>query len=113
MKFRFTGRYTNGHTSINVGGSDEAGGVTFHGDEPAEVKNEGLIERLSKHPEFEAVGKLPQLDHDGDGAPGGSTAPDGDKEAMKALREEYEFKMGKKAFPGWDEATLREKMAAA
>ena len=31
---------------------------------------------------------------------------------MKALRAEYERKMGKKPFTGWNEAQLREKMAA-
>lgn len=48
MRFRFIGRYTNGHTSIN------ACGVIFEGHEPAEVPAEAL-ERLSHNIEFEAV----------------------------------------------------------
>lgn len=34
-------------------------------------------------------------------------------DAMASLRAEYAEKMGKKPFMGWDEATLREKLAAA
>ena len=63
MKFRFIGLYTNGHTSIN------AGGVTFKGNEPAEVECPELQRRLSANPEFEAVHPL---DHDADGNLGGS-----------------------------------------
>lgn len=63
MLFKFTGRYTNGHTSIN------ACGVTFEGNEPAEVTDPEAIRRLSNHPEFEEVDPL---DHDGDGEKGGS-----------------------------------------
>lgn len=48
MRFRFIGRYTNGHTSIN------ACGVVFEGHEPSDVPEEA-IERLSRNPEFEAV----------------------------------------------------------
>lgn len=55
---------------------------------------------------------LSQLDHDGDGEPGGSTSG-GDGEDMKALRQEYEKVVGKRAFPGWDADTLRAKMAEA
>lgn len=32
-------------------------------------------------------------------------------DVMKGLRAEYQEKFGKKAFMGWDEATLREKLA--
>lgn len=52
---------------------------------------------------------LAQLDHDGNGHPGGSKAPE-QTDDLKALREEYEAKMGKRPFYGWDAATLREKM---
>jgi hypothetical protein len=62
MLFKFTGRYTCGHTSNTVGG------VTFEGHEPTEVPDE-LVERFTGHPEFEQVHPL---DHDGDGAKGGS-----------------------------------------
>lgn len=49
MRFRFTGQYTNGHTSIN------ACGVVFEGHEPADVTEESAIARLIGHPEFEPV----------------------------------------------------------
>lgn len=63
MLMRFIGQYTNGHTSIS------ASGVTFEGDEPAEVTDPEAIRRLSGNPEFETVHPL---DHDGDGEKGGS-----------------------------------------
>lgn len=50
------------------------------------------------------------LDHDGDGEKGGSITAPGD---MKALRAEYQAKFGKRAFNGWDEATLRAKLGDA
>lgn len=53
---------------------------------------------------------LPQLDHDGDGAPGGSLKQAGDD--IVALRAEYTAKLGKRPFPGWDAETLRTRMAA-
>lgn len=52
------------------------------------------------------------LDHDGDGKPGGSTAP-AQTDDLAALRSEYREVVGKKAFPGWDSATLKQKIAAA
>lgn len=52
----------------------------------------------------------PQLDHDNDGKAGGSNSADGD---LTALRTEYHEKLGKRAFNGWDAATLREKIANA
>lgn len=51
---------------------------------------------------------LPQLDHDGDGRPGGSTVQTGDD--LPALREEYEALAGKRVFHGWDADTLRAKI---
>ncbi len=51
------------------------------------------------------------LDHDGDGHKGGSTAPAGGDD-LKAARAEYEAVLGKRPFPGWDLATLQEKIAA-
>ncbi len=54
---------------------------------------------------------LPQLDHDGDGAPGGSVAPADPKEELDALRARYKQLAGKGFFPGWDAATLRAKIA--
>jgi hypothetical protein len=61
MLLKFTGQYTNGHTSITYGD------VTFEGHEPTECP-EGLANKLLKG-EFEEVGPL---DHDGDGEKGGS-----------------------------------------
>ena len=52
------------------------------------------------------------LDHDGDGAPGGSTAPE-QTDRLKELRAEYLTVIGKKAFAGWDEAELEKRIAAA
>lgn len=54
---------------------------------------------------------LPQLDHDGDGEPGGSTAPADPKEELDALRARYKQLAGKGFFPGWDAQTLRAKIA--
>lgn len=49
MRFRFVGKYTNRHASIN------AGGVIFEGSEPAEVECPELARRLTANIEFEAV----------------------------------------------------------
>lgn len=60
MLLKFTGRYTNGHTSITCGN------VTFNGYDPTECPDE-LARDLLKG-EFVAVDPL---DHDGDGKKGG------------------------------------------
>ena len=88
MKFRFIGQYTNGHTTINVGGEH---GATFEGNEPAEIEDVELIRRLTNNPEFESVG-------------------DDDADDMEELRAAYTEQMGKKPYHGWDADTLREKM---
>jgi hypothetical protein len=49
MRFRFTGRYTNGHTSVGVHG------VTFHGFDAVSVMDAAVIARLIRHPEVEVV----------------------------------------------------------
>lgn len=54
--------------------------------------------------------KRPQLDHDRNGKEGGSKSPAGD---LAALRAEYQAKVGKRPFNGWDAVTLREKIAGA
>lgn len=51
MKFRFIGKYTNGHTSVS------SNGVTFVGREPSEAVGDAAI-RLARHPEFEAVEEI-------------------------------------------------------
>jgi len=53
---------------------------------------------------------LSQLDHDGDGEPGGSDAPTGDD--ITALRAEYKELAGKGFFPGWDAAELHRRIDA-
>ena len=60
MLFRFIGQYTGGRTSITMNG------VRFEGHEPTEVED---VARFSDSVEFEAVDPL---DHDGNGAKGGS-----------------------------------------
>lgn len=54
MRFRFIGRYTNGHTSIN------ACGIVFEGREPSDVP-EDAVERLSRNPEFEVIEDMPVI----------------------------------------------------
>lgn len=110
MLFRFIGQYTNGHTTINVGGPAVTGGVTFEGHEPAEVEREDLVRRLLKNPEFEAIGPL---DHDGDGEPGGSVPAEGDPEELAALRADYQQALGKRPYYGWDADELRRRIAEA
>lgn len=53
---------------------------------------------------------ISRFDHDGDGAEGGSKAPEQSDE-LKEVRAEYTAKMGKRFFPGWTIEQLREKMA--
>lgn len=50
------------------------------------------------------------LDHDGDGAKGGSVAPP-KTEDLVPLRTEYEAAIGRRPFMGWDADTLRQKIA--
>lgn len=53
-----------------------------------------------------------KMDHDGDGIPGGSKAPKHTAE-LKALRAEYQKKMGKRPFPGWGVAEIKRRMGDA
>lgn len=76
------------------------------------VKTQTAMEGVAVVAPSKATKELPQLDHDGDGKPGGSTSG-GDGDDMKALRQEYQEVVGKKAFAGWDADTLRAKMAEA
>jgi hypothetical protein len=52
-----------------------------------------------------------RFDHNGDGLPGGSAAPE-KTDRLKELRAEYQALIGKRAFPGWDEAEIERRMAA-
>ncbi len=54
----------------------------------------------------------PAFDHDGDGKPGGSIAPEA-TDRLKDLRAEYRALMGKKPFAGWDEEEIEKRIAAA
>jgi hypothetical protein len=60
--------------------------------------------------DYLAAKPKPSFDHDGDGKPGGSKAPEGD---IAALRAAYTDKLGKRPFPGWDADELHRRMAAA
>jgi len=48
MRFRFIGKYTNGHVSVSIHG------VTFEGHEPVSVDDDTAL-RLMTHPEVEDV----------------------------------------------------------
>ena len=52
------------------------------------------------------------LDHDGDGKPGGSTAPE-KTPLLKQLRKQFRDLFGKKPFSSWGEAELQAKIAEA
>jgi hypothetical protein len=52
------------------------------------------------------------FDHDGDGKPGGSVAPEA-TDRLKDLRAEYRAQFGKKPFAGWDEDEIEKRIAAA
>lgn len=87
--FRFIGTYTGGRSSIN------ASGVVFEGNEPSEVEDVEAIRRLRGNVEFEEVGESA-----------------GGLEDINALRRQYRARFNKNPGPRWDEATLREKLAA-
>lgn len=63
-------------------------------------------------PEPDSATIISAFDHDGDGAPGGSTAPEPADELTTA-RADYRLATGKRFFPGWSVEQLREKIAAA
>lgn len=56
-------------------------------------------------------GRIDPFDHDGDGRAGGSAKPESSGD-IASLRAEYQAAFGKRPFPGWDAATLSEKIAA-
>ena len=97
MRFRFIGDYPAGRPTISYGG------VTWYDRGSAEVTDPDWIRRLTNSIEFETV-------EDTAKAPKAADKPSlGD---VAALRAAYVEKFGKKPWNGWDEATLREKMAA-
>lgn len=67
MRFRFIGKYTNGHTEVSIYG------VRFVGHDPVTVDDDDTALNLMSHQEVEEVETdKPQLDHDDDGKAGGS-----------------------------------------
>jgi len=61
--------------------------------------------------DMRAAPRLPQLDRDNDGHPGGSLPID--KEGLGEARRAYREKFGKNAGPRWDAATIHAKIAEA
>ncbi|MBO9589541.1 hypothetical protein [Devosia sp.] len=59
------------------------------------------------------VKKTNPMDHDKDGAAGGSRAPEGDKDALNRLRADYAEVLGKRPFSGWDVAELQRRIDEA
>lgn len=55
-KFKFTGTYTGGRSSITICG------VTFNGHDPSEVKDEAVAATFENHPEFAKVGGRAKAD---------------------------------------------------
>lgn len=55
---------------------------------------------------------LSQLDHDGDGEPGGSDAPQ-QSDDLTELRKHYKEVVGKNPFPGWDATELNRRIDEA
>lgn len=56
MRFKFTGKYTNGHESVVIHG------VRFDMFDPTTVDDEGQIAKLKTHPEVEVVTGRPPKD---------------------------------------------------
>lgn len=57
--------------------------------------------------------KSDPMDHDLDGRKGGASKPVDAPDVMGAMRSEYEEKVGRRPFMGWDAATLKQKIADA
>lgn len=94
--FKAPGAFGSGAKSYNVAGAAEE-------DQEAELVARGW------HTSMEAAWAAVALDHDGDGKAGGSLKQTGTD--LAKLRAGYKALAGKKAFGGWDEATLRARLA--
>lgn len=70
----------------------------------------GSAARVVEAPPQQSNALLPQLDHDKNGEPGGSKAPEGD---VAELRKVYQAKFGKRPFPGWNAAELTARIETA
>lgn len=95
--FKSPGPYGSGDSTYDVAGV-------------ANEEQELLKLEQGWHDTKEQAWAAVNLDHDGDGMAGGSLKPAG--ESVPGLRAEYQALAGKKAFPGWGEDLLREKIAA-
>lgn len=110
--FRHPGPYGLGQRSyavIGVEDEDEEKALIKKG--WSRTRDEALGEKPAKASKAEAPASAVAFDHDGDGAPGGSAAPE-KTDDLAALRAEYTEKMGKKPFPGWDADEIRKRMTA-
>jgi hypothetical protein len=56
MRFKFIGKYTNGHCSVRIHG------VTFEGHRPVTVEDENTVKALKTHQEVEVVTGRPPKD---------------------------------------------------
>jgi hypothetical protein len=56
MRFKFIGKYTNGHRAVVIHG------VTFEGHKPVTVDNDDTIKALKTHQEVEIVTGRPPKD---------------------------------------------------
>lgn len=55
MRFRFIGKYTNGHTCVSIRG------VVFEGHDPVSVDDDDIALKLLSHPEVEEVADKPVI----------------------------------------------------
>jgi hypothetical protein len=87
---------------------------TFEPDDIARVRRTNFLTIEGAGSDLPPVPKdlAARFDNDGDGKPGGSKKQPATDD-IKALRAEYEKKLGKKPFNGWPAETLREKIGAA
>ncbi|MDQ4421466.1 hypothetical protein OOT33_13645 [Sphingobium sp. DEHP117] len=89
----------------NPEGSDEKARFPMVPEEAvAKLAAEGKVEPVDPD-------SLPQLDHDGDGHPGGSISATGDD--IATLRKLYKDTIGKAPFNGWSAEELRKRIADA
>lgn len=113
MGVRMNAPYDDGTVKLAVG--DEHFGFTPRLE--ARMIRSGLADALPveslDHARAQAgMEPLAQFDGDGDGAPGGSLAPDKSEE-LTEVRREYRETLGKAAYPGWDIAELRRRITEA
>ncbi|HJR82561.1 MAG TPA: hypothetical protein VJ775_01415 [Sphingomicrobium sp.] len=74
-------------------------------------KDAAVAEGWQALPDFVAKKPSRGFDHDGDGKPGGSKAPE-QADDLAELRIAYKMKHGKRPFGGWDAAEVRRRMGA-